>query len=316
MRWCWSGVPPVSRPSRNWWFDRFPSMAVRRVFRSLSRGRSEKLEDPQSPSHHRVGILARLKPTGASNRTQRDRNPSQPLPPVPLAAISADEAAQPCAAAPVERKAPGLPMNSSYDFAAAYATSRSSPRDSPRHGPSLVGRRLPSFRCEALDAHGAPAYAFDTDRPTGTFTLVCLFKAGDELASCEAKMYKMEELWTGYRRQDDCRFLAISIAQSVSDLRAFRADGRCRLTVPMAPDPDGHIAGLFDTTRVPQFYLLDDSYTVVQQSCGHLSSNLLAQISTLYQDANVYVCTVPGVKADATMRTANRAPKFPQPISK
>jgi len=203
-------------------------------------------------------------------------------------------------------------MNSSYDFAAAYATSRSSPRDSPRHGPSLVGRRLPSFRCEALDAHGAPAYAFDTDRPTGTFTLVCLFKAGDELARCEAKMYKMEELWFGYRRQDDCQFLAISMGQSARDLQTLRAEGRCRLSVPMAPDPDGRIGGLFDITRVPQFYLLDDSYTVVQQSCGHLSSNLLAQISTLYQDASAYVCTVKGVKADATMRTATRADNLPQ----
>jgi len=292
-------------------------MAVRRVIRSLSRGR-ERTEhqpadatSPSSTTHHHRGILGsarwRSQPPG-------ERESAEPF------SVTTPEARVPRSVFQLPES--GDPPPPSADLWGSAQTKPETPRNpetgrsrslQDASGPSLMGRQAPRFKCDATDHHGRVVIHFNTESPTGKFTLLCLFSGGDDWPRCQSKMFKMEELWRGYGRQDDCQFIGISKRQTAEELRAFRLGLGATLTMPMAPDPQGHIFGLFGNYRLPQFYLLDSSYIVVQQSIGFLSHELLTQICLQYQEASEYECNIKGIKAEETMKAAGKT-AFPQPL--
>jgi peroxiredoxin len=142
--------------------------------------------------------------------------------------------------------------------------------------PVQVGSRAPAFR--ALDISTGDSVALSDYR--GKVTLVNIWATW--CGPCRAEMPSMQE---AYAQLKDKGFAiaAVSIDEgSIEDVRAFQRE--LGLTFDILHDRSGRIQQVYQTTGVPESFLLDRDGTIVKRLIGDhnwASAANLAQIERL-----------------------------------
>lgn len=134
-------------------------------------------------------------------------------------------------------------------------------RFSPIPEGAEVGQRAPDFKALSLATGDTVSFRGAYD---GSVTLVNIWATW--CVPCRAEMPAMQEL---YDRLGDrgFRIAAVSIDEgSVDDVRAFTTD--LGLTFDILHDKSGEIEKIYQTTGVPESFLVDRNGTIIRKQIG------------------------------------------------
>jgi len=124
-----------------------------------------------------------------------------------------------------------------------------------------VGQRAPDFR--ALDLASGDTVSF-REAYAGSVTLVNIWATW--CVPCRAEMPAMEQLYEKLKDQG-FRIAAVSIDEgNVDDVRAFARD--LDLSFDILHDKSGEIEKIYQTTGVPESFLVDRNGTIIRKQIG------------------------------------------------
>jgi peroxiredoxin len=140
-----------------------------------------------------------------------------------------------------------------------------------------VGRRAPDFKAERL---GTPDSVSIHAASEGKVTLVNIWATW--CIPCRAEMPAMEKLYQEFRSRG-FQILAVSIDEgSAADVRSFLQE--LGITFDVLHDRSGDIQRVYQTTGVPENFLLDRNGVIVKRVIGEhpwnseLSRRIVAQL--------------------------------------
>lgn len=124
-----------------------------------------------------------------------------------------------------------------------------------------VGQRAPDFKAMNLATGDSVAFR---DTYGGSVTLVNIWATW--CVPCRAEMPAMQELYDKLKDRG-FRIAAVSIDEgSVNDVKAFATD--LRMTFDILHDKSGAIERIYQTTGVPESFLIDRNGTIIRKQIG------------------------------------------------
>jgi cytochrome c biogenesis protein CcmG/thiol:disulfide interchange protein DsbE len=124
-----------------------------------------------------------------------------------------------------------------------------------------VGQRAPDFRAMSLTTGDSVSFR---EAYKGSVTLVNIWATW--CVPCRAEMPAMEQLYSKLKDRG-FRIAAVSIDEgNVDDVRAFARD--LGLTFDILHDKSGEIEKIYQTTGVPESFLVDREGTIIRKQIG------------------------------------------------
>jgi cytochrome c biogenesis protein CcmG, thiol:disulfide interchange protein DsbE len=136
----------------------------------------------------------------------------------------------------------------------------------PASGSVEVGKPMPAYTAKSLDGKD-----FDIAAERGNVVLLNLWATW--CGPCRIEIPELQQLHTKYAAQ---RFKVVGVSvdegtEAEADVRNFVQQEK--VTYPVALDPQGKLAGVFETTVLPTSALVDRKGVVVWKSAGTITQD-------------------------------------------
>jgi len=123
-----------------------------------------------------------------------------------------------------------------------------------------VGQRAPDFKVKTIEGKSVQLQTLE-----GKAVWINFFATW--CGPCKAELPALENFWQNIKTNENAVILCIGREETQEKIKPFRDERQ--LTLPMAPDPDRSIYGLYATKYIPRNILIDKKGMIVYQSKGY-----------------------------------------------